>query len=94
MAKKDSFVLYHDIRDPIELLSLEERGELFTAILNYSEFGDVPHFESDGLKMAFAFIKLALDRDTAKWENKSKARSEAGQKGNEKRWGKEHKDSD
>lgn len=93
-GNKDSFVLYHDIREPLELLTMEERGEIFSAILDYSEYGTVPDFGNNaGLKMAFAFIKTALDRDSAKWEKKIKARSEAGKKGMESRYGKRNGDN-
>lgn len=80
MKEKSSFVLYHDIRTPLELLNDEDRGKLFMAILNYSEFGEVPEFNG-ALGMAFAFIRTALDRDTAAWEAKRTARAEAGRKG-------------
>ena len=42
---KKSFVLYHDIRTPLELLTDEQRGKLFIALLNYSEYGDLPDFD-------------------------------------------------
>ena len=71
--KKASFVLYHDIRVPLELLSDEERGKLFLAILDYSELGVVPDF-TGALQMSFAFIRTALDRDTIAWENKRQKR--------------------
>ena len=53
---KKSLVLYHDIRAPLEMLDDEERGKLFSAILNYSEYGELPEFEG-ALQMAFAFIR-------------------------------------
>ena len=80
MNGKSSFVLYHDIREPLEMLSDEERGKLFTAILNYSEHGDIPDF-SGALQMAFAFIRTALDRDAEKWEDKRQKRVDAGRAG-------------
>lgn len=80
MANKKSFVLYHDIREPLEQLSMEQRGELFTAILDYSEHGIVPEFTGE-LKMAFAFIRCSLDRDADKWEETRSKRAEAGRLG-------------
>lgn len=77
---KSSFVLYHDIRGPLEMLSDEERGKLFSAILNYSEYGEIPQF-SGALQMAFAFIRTALDRDADKWEDKRQKRVESGRLG-------------
>lgn len=81
---KSSFVLYHDIRAPLELLSDEERGKLFLALLDYSEYGAVPAFNG-ALQMAFAFIRTALDRDADAWEAKREKRREAGSIGGKQR---------
>jgi len=78
--RKQSFVLYHDIREPLELLTDEERGRLLSAILNYSEFGELPDF-TGALQMAFVFVRKALDRDAAKWSEKRDKRAEAGRIG-------------
>ena len=77
---KKSFVLYHDIRGPLELLNDEQRGKLFMAILDYSENGEVPVF-TGSLQMAFAFIRTAIDRDADNWEEKRAKRREAGRMG-------------
>ena len=77
---KSSFVLYHDIRGPLELLTDEQRGKLFLALLDYSEFGSLPDF-SGSLQMAFAFIRTALDRDAEAWNDKREKRREAGSMG-------------
>ena len=77
---KKSFVLYHDIRAPLELLTDAQRGQLFMAILDYSERGMLPNFDG-ALLMAFAFIRTALDRDTEEWEKKRENRAIAGRNG-------------
>ena len=82
--KKNAFVLYHDIREPLELLTDEERGQLFSAILNYAEYGEVPELGA-AAQMAFAFIRTSLDRDAEKWEEKRQKRAEAGRAGGMKR---------
>lgn len=84
MAKntgKQSFVLYHDIRRPLELLTDEQRGKLFLAILDYSEHGIEPVFEDGATDMAFAFIRNFIDRDAAAWEDKREKRAISGSKG-------------
>ena len=81
---KSSFVLYHDIRAPLELLSDEDRGKLFLALLDYSEYGVTPAFNG-ALQMAFAFIRAALDRDADAWEAKREKRREAGSMGGKQR---------
>lgn len=76
---KRSFVLYCDYRDHLQLLSDSERGQLFTAILDYAndiEVGELPPM----VKMAFSFIKSQMDKDAEKYAQIVKARSEAGKK--------------
>jgi len=82
--EKQSFVLYYDIREPLSLLNDSERGRLFSAILNYAEYGEMPDFDG-AAQMAFAFIRKALDRDAEKWESKREKRVEAGRLGGLKR---------
>ena len=79
-AEKKSFVLYHDIRTPLELLTDEQRGKLFIALLDYSEHGELPDFDG-ALLMAFAFIRMSLDRDAEAWAEKRAKRAEAGRSG-------------
>ena len=69
-AEKKSFVLYHDIRTPLELLTDEQRGKLFIALLDYSEHGELPDFDG-ALLMAFAFIRTSLDRDAEAWAGRN-----------------------
>ena len=83
-TRKNAFVLYHDIRQPLELLTDEERGQLFSSILNYAEYGEVPELGA-AAQMAFAFIRTSLDRDAEKWEEKRQKRAEAGRAGGMKR---------
>lgn len=67
--RKNSFVLYGDYSEHIELLNMEERGELFTAIFEYVNLGKTPEFNGM-LKMAFSFIKSQLDRDKERYIEK------------------------
>lgn len=77
---RDSFVLYSSYSDQIELLTMEQRGILLTAIYKYVSGKDLP--EMDGItNMAFSFIRTSLDRDAEKYEKKCEARREAGKKG-------------
>ena len=77
---KNSFVLYTDYMEHIQLLDMEQRGALLTAIMSYASDGTV--IEMDGMTaMAFSFIKSQLDRDSDKYLNIVEARREAGKKG-------------
>ena len=79
--KKNSFVLYTDYKQHFDLLSVTERGELITALFEYSETGEQPQFENGALKMAFSFIKTQIDRDSEKWQTIRDRRAKAGKKG-------------
>ena len=59
---------------------MEQRGELFTAILDYAAKGIVPEFTGE-LKMCFAFVRSTLDRDAVAWEEKRQKRAAAGRLG-------------
>lgn len=78
--KKNSFVMYTDYMDHVNLLSMEQRGSLFTAIMCYAAENELP--EMDGMtQMAFSFIKSQMDRDMEKYEKMVSKRSEAGKLG-------------
>ena len=77
---KSSFVLYTAYMAQMELLNMEQRGVLLTAIMSYSAGEELP--EMDGVtQMAFAFIKSDLDRDAEKYQKTCDARKEAGKLG-------------
>lgn len=59
---KNSFVLYTEYAKHIGLLSMEQRGILFTAVMNYATGIELPKMEA-ATEMAFSFIKEQLDRD-------------------------------
>ncbi len=77
---KKSFILYHDYRQHLKLLSDEDKGKLLMSLFDYSEGGVLPDF--DGMvKMAFSFIQAQMDRDMAKYEATCKRNQENGSKG-------------
>lgn len=80
MDDKKSFVLYTDLRGPLEFLSDEECGRLFRAIMDYADSGSVPAF-TGALGMGFAFVRAQLDRNDEKWQQTRAKRSEAGRAG-------------
>lgn len=81
---RDSFVLYTKIKDTVDELTLEQKGELFQAILDYQATGEVPKLEGV-VKIAFIPIRQDLDANNEKWEKTRQARSEAGKKSAEQR---------
>lgn len=81
---KNSFVMYTDYMEQIEMLTDEQAGVLFKALISYQAQLNLP--EMDGItEMAFRFIKKQIDRDNEKYDVTVKKRSEAGKKSAENR---------
>ena len=77
---KNSFVLYTDYLQHINLLSDEDCGKLFKAIMMYASGEEPP--DMDGMAyMAFSFIKSQIDRDSEEYQKKIEARRNAGRQG-------------
>ncbi len=77
---KKSFVLYVDYWPQVKLLTVEQRGLLFTAIFAHARGDELPELDPV-TQMAYSFIEGQMLRDEAKWEDTCKKRSEAGRKG-------------
>ncbi len=80
MAEKNSFVLYTKYLKQIQRLNMEQRGELFTAILCYASGEELPELDS-AVDMAFSFIQDQMDKDLATYMEKCEKRREAGKLG-------------
>lgn len=65
---KPGVMFYFDIRPCLKRLSIEEKGLLFEAILDYAEHGTEPNFDG-GLGVAWDFIKPGVDRDSDRYRN-------------------------
>lgn len=52
------------------MLSDEECGKLLRAMLVYGEDGVEPLFDTDKMKMAWAFVKPRTDKDERSYNNK------------------------
>ncbi|MBE6864240.1 MAG: hypothetical protein E7495_06710 [Ruminococcus flavefaciens] len=80
MKKHNSFVLYKDYREYIDMLSDQETGRLFKAIFSVLSGGEEPELEGS-TKIVFKVIYGQIMRDLEKWEETCRKRSEAGKKG-------------
>lgn len=81
---KKSFVLYSDLLQSIEHLTNEEKGILFTHLLEY--VNDMNPVLTDRLLLtAWKPIELSLKRDLVKFEEVKKKRSDAGKRSAELR---------
>lgn len=78
---KNSFVMYHEWKTYFDMLTLDEKGELITAIFEYQVDEKVNDNLSPMLLMAFAFMKNQFDRDSAAYEEKRQQLVENEKKG-------------
>lgn len=77
---KDTFILRDDFYPQIKMLTMEQRGILFTAIYAYELGEELP--EMDPLtEMCFGFIKSSLDANAEKYESRCEINRENGGKG-------------
>ena len=89
MGKK-SFVLYFDACACLKPLPAEQRGELFTVLVEYAQAAAKGSMEPDPVRerypamtletrMAFSFIADTIRRDTEKWRQKHVRYQQAAQ---------------
>lgn len=77
---KNSFILYTDYFEQLEMLSMEQRGVLLTACMMFQLGRDLPPMD-DFTKMAYLFISADMRRNNAKYEEIVEQRKIAGRKG-------------
>ena len=82
---KDSFILYLEQKEILDMLTDEEAGKLIKAIFEYENTGTIPKLDKS-LQLAFIPIKSSLDRNKEKYEKVV----ERNKKNIEKRWQKEN----
>lgn len=79
---KNSFIIYTEYREQIDLLNNEQKGILLDSLLRYQDGDELP--EMDGMvQMCFSFIKARMDRDAKAYEEKC----EKNRANVQKRWG-------
>lgn len=84
---KESFILYTSYYDILKELTDEQFGQLMRALFVYARDGEAPELPA-AIKMAFAFIRDDMDRNTAKYETRCKRNRENIQR----RWAKKNDD--
>lgn len=79
--EQKSIVIYKSWKKPLRKLSLEQKGRIFDALL---DFPDPPNFEDDQkLEMAWDFMSEAVESNSKKWNERREKRAAAGRKGAE-----------
>lgn len=66
---KNSFVVYHNYREKLQNLTNAQIGKLFRAMLDYAIDGKIPELKGI-LDIAFQFIKVTMDEDLKKYNEK------------------------
>lgn len=69
MSQRPGVMLFFDVRPALKRLTVEERGRLFEAILDYGELGLLPEFEG-GLGIVWDFIQPRIDQDAARYADR------------------------
>ena len=79
--EQKSIVIYKSWKKPLRKLSLEQKGRIFDALL---DFPDSPDFEDDQkLEMAWDFMSEAVESNSKRWNERREKRAAAGRKGAE-----------
>ena len=82
-SKKETILIYLEIREMIEKLTKEQAGTIFMAILDYCDTGTIPKLDPF-LEMVFIPIRQSLDRSKKQYESRCEKNRAAALK----RWGK------
>lgn len=77
---KESFIVYGEWERHFALLTPSQQGELMMALFAYSNRDQEPDGDP-AVKMAFSFIRAAMDENAEKWEKKRATRAESGRSG-------------
>lgn len=79
-STKKGFIMYCDLLEQLEPLTMEQRGVVFTAILCDQSDKELPEMEI-AEKIAFLFIKKSVDIRTQKYNEIVEKRRAAGKQG-------------
>lgn len=78
---KDSFLIYTNNKNCIDLLSDEEAGKLFKSLFFYVSTGKEPTFKDKATKMSFMYIKQQIDINAEKYCERIERQRQNGLKG-------------
>ena len=80
MNTQDTFILRVDFFPQVKMLSLEQRGQLLTAIFAYSAGEELPDMDQV-TQMCFGFIKTSLDANAERYQARCAKNRENGSRG-------------
>lgn len=70
MAERPGVLFYFDLLPALEKLKAEDAGALFLGAMHYARDGKEPMFHNTSLDFAWEFIRPAIDRDGAAYQEK------------------------
>lgn len=71
MSSPPGVMIYHEMRPAIAVLDDAQRGQLFFAILEYSDLGVLPEFSGDAILVSlWSLVKPKIDLDHTRYEAK------------------------
>ena len=79
--EKTTFILNTGYKEQVDMMSNEQAGRLFRAILQYTNNHAIDPIEDPVVNMVFSFVRQQIDKDAQKYEETCKKRSESGKKG-------------
>lgn len=65
--QKNSLILYYDFEEQTALLTDCQIGTLIRAMLAYEKRGELPETLDAAIQMAFQFLKIGLDVNSARY---------------------------
>ena len=78
-VKKNSMIIRLEGREQVELLTNEQSGILFKALLRYAAGDELPEMDAT-TKMCFMFIRQQIDRDNAAYNERCEKNAEAARR--------------
>ena len=82
MKKPKGFFTYFHMSDVIGLLSDEQAGRLYKALMRYGDTGELPDLSDDlPLNMAFSLMKKEIDVNVERYNERCERNRENGKNG-------------
>lgn len=82
MKKPKGFFTYFHMSDMVAMLSDEQAGKLYKALMRYGDTGELPDFSDDlPLNMAFSLMKKEIDVNVEKYNEMCERNRENAKKG-------------
>lgn len=79
--KKDSFIFHLENEEDLQDLTLEEKGRVFLAMIEYQKTGEEPDFEDRALRTAWRPLLRRLKADEAAYQERCKTNRANGSLG-------------